>query len=110
MARGLDDAFLEHTTFGLGAVARGYSSAPEVWEAMRTEPGLAVVDQWIVPRRDNFNFAADPPDFEVTGFLYEDRTFEPFQVTITDPQTGNSRDVTVIGVLEDTAPLEMAGL
>ena len=51
VARGLDDAFLEHTTFGLGAVARGYSSAPEVWEAMRTEPGLAVVDQWIVPRR-----------------------------------------------------------
>jgi putative ABC transport system permease protein len=110
VARGLDDAFLEHTTFGLGAVARGYSSAPEVWEAMRTEPGLGVVDPWIVPRRDNFNFAAEPPDFEVTGFIYEDRTFEPFQVTITDPQTGNSRDVTVIGVLEDTAPFEMAGL
>jgi hypothetical protein len=31
VARGLDDAFLEHTTFGLGAVARGSSLAPEVW-------------------------------------------------------------------------------
>jgi hypothetical protein len=58
---------------------------------MRTEPGLAVVDPWIVPRRDNLNFAAEPPDFKVTGFLYEDRTFEPFRATITDPQTGSSR-------------------
>jgi putative ABC transport system permease protein len=110
LARGLDDAFLARTTFGLGAVATGYSSAPEVWEAMRTEPGLAVVDQWIVPRRDNFSFSAEPLDFEVTGFLYEDRTFEPFRVTIADPQTGNTRAVTVVGVLEDTAPLEMAGI
>jgi putative ABC transport system permease protein len=110
VARGLDDAFLEHTTFGLGAMATGYSSAREVWDAMRTEPGLAVVDQWVVPRRDNFSFEAAPPDFEVTGFLYEDRTFEPFGVTIRDPQTGNNLDVTVIGVLEDTAPFEMAGL
>lgn len=110
LARGLDDAFLEHTTFGLGALARGYSSAPDVWEALRTEPGLAIVDPWIVPRRDNFGFNAAPPDFEVTGFLYEDQVFEQFEVTIRDPQTGNSRDVTVIGVLEDTASLEMAGL
>jgi putative ABC transport system permease protein len=110
IARGLDGAFLEQTTFGLGAVATGYESAEEVWEAMRSETGLAVVDQWIVPRRDNFGFNAEPADFEVTGFLYEDERFEPFGITIQDPQTGNSLDVTVIGVLEDTVPTEMAGI
>ena len=44
LVRGLDPPFLTHTTFGLGDVARGYGSEPEVWAAVRETPGLAVVD------------------------------------------------------------------
>jgi putative ABC transport system permease protein len=110
VARGLDPSFLDHTTFGLGAIARGYSSARQVWDAVRDHPGLAVVDSFIVPRRDNFGFAVGLPDFRLTGFVYDDRVFDPILVDITDPQTGRSRKVTVIGVLADTAPIEMIGL
>ena len=31
-------AFLEHTTFGLGAIATGYGSAREVWDALEARP------------------------------------------------------------------------
>jgi putative ABC transport system permease protein len=109
LVRGLDDPFLEHTTFGLGAVARGYDSARDVWAAMRSQPGLAVVDSFVVPRRDNWNFGV-PPDFKLTGFIYDDGTFDPIPIEVLDKQTGKHLRLTVIGVLEDTAPLEMVGI
>ena len=71
LVRGLDAPFLEHTTFGLGDIARGYDSEQEVWDALRTRPGLAVVDSTIVPRRDNWNFGV-PPDFQLSGFYFEE--------------------------------------
>ena len=40
-----------------GKIAEGYGDSADVWRAIATRPGLAVVDSTIVPRRDNFNFA-----------------------------------------------------
>jgi putative ABC transport system permease protein len=110
VVRGLDDGFLEHTTFDLGALARGYASADAVWDALQETPGLAVVDSFIVPRRDNFGFAPGLPDFRLTGFLYDEGTFDPVPVEVRDPQTGETVVLTVIGVLAETAPFEMIGL
>lgn len=107
--RGLDDGFLENTTFGLGAIARGYGSAPEVWRALREKPGLAVVDAYVAPRRDNWNFGA-APDFALSGFTYEDGVFDPIPVAVLDKQTGTKTKLTVIGVLSDAAPWEMVGI
>ncbi len=107
--RGLDRAFLEHTTFGLGAIARGYGSAREVWDAIADRPGLAVVDALVVPRRDQFGFGVFP-DFELTGFYFEDGVFDPIPVDVVDRQTGANVQLTVIGVLKDVAPFEMVGL
>ena len=109
VARGLDRSFLEHTTFGLGAMARGYTSPEEVWRALDTKPNLAVVDATIVPRRDNFNFAV-LPDFQLSGFYFEDGTFDPIPLSMRDPQTGRHVQLTVIGILKDTAPMEMVGI
>jgi putative ABC transport system permease protein len=110
VARGLSDSFLAHTTFELGALASGYTSSREVWDAVRANRGLAVVDSLIVPRRDNFGFAAGLPDFRLTGFTFEEGAFDPIPVQIRDPQTGRSVRLIVIGVLADTAPFEMIGL
>jgi putative ABC transport system permease protein len=109
VARGLDRSFLQHTTFGLGAMARGYTSPEEVWRALDTRPNLAVVDATIVPRRDNFNFAV-LPDFQLSGFYFEDGTFDPIPLSMRDPQTGRHVQLTVIGILKDTAPMEMVGI
>jgi putative ABC transport system permease protein len=107
--RGLDDAFLGHTTFGLGQTAAGYESERDVWKAMRTTPGLAVVDSWVVPRRDNWNFAV-LPDFQLSGFYFEEGHFDPIPVEVFDKQTGRRTTLTVIGILKDTGPMEMLGL
>jgi putative ABC transport system permease protein len=109
-ARGLDTPFLAHTTFGLGAIARGYGSSREVWNAMATTPGLAVVDSFIVPHRSNFNFGAPPSDFRLSGFVYDDGVFAPIPIEVRDPQTGRTVKLTVVGVLSDSAPLEMLGV
>jgi putative ABC transport system permease protein len=109
LVRGLDQAFLSHTTFGLGQMARGYDSPQEVWKAMREKPGLAVVDSLIVPRRDAFGFGV-PPDFALTGFFFEEGQFEPIPIEVYDKQTGLSTRLTVIGILKDTAPMEMVGI
>jgi putative ABC transport system permease protein len=108
--RGLDDAFLRRTTFGMGALARGYDSPREVWDAISSRPGMAVVDSFVVQRRDQFGFNAQAADFRLTGFYFEDGAFDPVPVVVRDPQTGRRTRLTVIGVLPDTAPLEMLGI
>jgi putative ABC transport system permease protein len=102
---GFDDAFLATTSYGFAAVADGYT-ADGVWDALRSEPGLAVVDPFVAPRRDNYQFGV-PPDFQLTGFYLEDGRFAPIPVQIKDPQTGKAVQLTVIGVLSDAAPQEL---
>jgi putative ABC transport system permease protein len=109
VVHGADTAFLEHTTYALGAWARGYDSSAAVWRALRKRPNLAVVDQLVVPRRANWNLGV-VPDFQMTGFYLEDRTFTPVPVSVRDPQTGKRTTLTVIGVLSDSAPMLMGGI
>jgi putative ABC transport system permease protein len=51
-----------------------------------------------------------PPDFRLTGFYIEDQGFEPVEITVRDPQTAQETRLTVIGVLSDAVPLELAGI
>jgi putative ABC transport system permease protein len=109
VVHGADTAFLAHTTYGLAARARGYDSPAAVWRAIRARPGLAVVDQFVVPRKANWNFGP-LPKFHLRGFYLEDKTFAPMKVTVRDAQTGKRATLTVIGVLPDSAPLLMTGI
>ena len=54
--RGFDDSFLNTTTYGLAARARGYDSSRDVWQALSRRPDLAVIDALAAPRRDNWGF------------------------------------------------------
>jgi len=108
--RGLDDTFLDNTTYGFAAFAEGYGSPEEVWAALRSNPGLAVVDGLPVPRRANFGVGAPEADFQLEGFYVEDETFDPIDVEVRDPITGNNTTVTVIAVLTDIVPISMIGI
>jgi putative ABC transport system permease protein len=105
--RGLDQAFLRRTTFGFAAKARGF---PDPWKAMAARPGLAVVDGFVAPRRDNWGVGAVLPEFQLHGFFVEDGTFDPVAIAVRDPQTGRSVRLTVVGVLKDFLPLSMVGI
>lgn len=107
--RGLDDEFLDTNRFRMATMAAGYETSEQVWEALRADPTLAVVDPYVVPRRQNWG-AGVLPDFQLTGFFLEDQSFEPVPITVTDPQSGDRLPLTVIGVLTDDIPFEMAGI
>lgn len=107
--RGVDRGFTSATTYQLAATATGYDSADEVWRAVAERPNLAVVDAWAAPRRNNYLFGS-LPDFQLRGFFLEDATFDPIDVEVRDPATGTAMTVTVIAVLDESAPFEMAGI
>jgi putative ABC transport system permease protein len=107
--RGFDNAFLTATTYEFAALATGYDSPTEVWQAMTRRSDLAIVDQFAAPRRSQWGFGP-PPEFQLTGFFIEDETFDPVRVIVRDPQSGRSRVLTVVGVLSDTAPQDMPGI
>jgi putative ABC transport system permease protein len=107
--RGFDDSFLNTTSYGLAALAEGYESPRAVWQELSRRPDVAVVDALAAPRRDNWGFGV-APELRLHGFFLEDGTFDPVPVVIRDPRTGNARTVTVIGVLADTVPIDMAGM
>ena len=109
VVHGADGAFLRNTTYRLAAWARGYSSAEAVWSAIRTRPNLAVVDQFVVPRRENWTFGM-APDFKLKGFYLEDKTFDPVRVAVRDQQTGKRLVLRVVGVLSDSTPEFMGGM
>ena len=106
---GFDDTFLNATTFEFAAMAPGYDSGRDVWQAMRTTPGLAIVDPLVVPRRENFNFGV-PPDFRLSGFYLEDGSFDPVPISVRDPQTDKVVQLRVIGVLKDSVAATMYGI
>ena len=108
--RGLDDAFLRNTTYEFSALARGYERPEDVWNAIADEPGLAVVDAIVAPRRDNWNAGAVLPDFKLHGFVLEDGVFDPLTIATVDPQTGKTLQVKVIGILAETVPFAMQGI
>jgi putative ABC transport system permease protein len=108
MVNGADATFFAHTTYRLAARARGYGSTAEVLRALHTHRDLAVVDQYVVPRKANWG--TPPAEFLLSGFYLEDKTFTPVKVAVRDPQTGKRLVLTVIAVLSDSTPQFMAGI
>ncbi|HET8945051.1 MAG TPA: FtsX-like permease family protein, partial [Dehalococcoidia bacterium] len=108
--RGLDDTFLETNEYDLAAMAEGYTSSRQVWDAIRADPSLAVVDSLPVPHRADFGFGADVPDFQITGIYADDTGFEPIPVELTDRATGKKAEVRIIGIMKDAAPFFMVGV
>jgi len=93
VARGLDRAFLRHTTFGLGAMARGFGSADEVWRYSTPFTSSGLSGTGVFPRRsrpqvlwvgveDASGRLSDlqqrlEDEFARAGFPKEDRGYRP---------------------------------
>ncbi len=98
-ARAANDAFFDSTGHRLRLIAEGYGpTEADVWQALKDNPRLAVVDVSVVPTRGGFDDGL--VDFELEGLHYEDDSMSPIEIEVRDPLTGSIFQTTVIGVLD----------
>ena len=92
----VDDGFLSNTTFALAPRAASYTSDRAVWDAVRDNPGYAVVDASLLD-------AQNGRPATITGIKRTDASFTPFQVEASgfDKQTSGTPPwrLTVVGFL-----------
>ena len=96
--RAADDDFLDATEYRLKLIADGYGTTPtEVWEALKRDPTLAVVEADVVPVRpgEDTEFG-----FGLEGVYYEDESMSPVAIEVREPRTGAVVQFKVIGVLD----------
>ncbi len=103
MIRAGDQAYLENIDYEIGAKAEGYSTSAEIWETVRDKPGYAVIDRLAVPSRTTTNIIIGGPEFSLEGVYLEDETMQPIQLEVRDPNSEATFEVTIIGVLEQSA-------
>ncbi len=98
-----DSAYLEHVDYDISVMAEGYTSADDIWQAVREETGFAVVDRYAVPSRTTTNIIIGGPDFSLEGVYLEDETMKPIKLEVREPNSEATFEVTIIGVLEQSA-------
>ncbi len=95
----LDSAYLSSTRFTIHARATGYSTDQQIWQALRTHPGYAVVDSSLVPFKNSYGYGSASA-FQLKGLYYEDTSFAPVRMEMRDARTGTIVPLIVIGVLD----------
>ena len=96
--RAADDDFLDTTEYRLKLIADGYGITPtEVWEALKRDPTLAVVEADVVPVRPGGDTEFG---FGLEGVYYEDESMSPVAIEVREPRTGAVVQFKVIGVLD----------
>ena len=101
LVRGVDETYLDNNGFGFSVMAEGYGSTREVWQAIKDNPGLAVISAEAVPSLQNTLMVQfDKPQFQVKGLYREDEVMSPIEVEVREPNSGTQMKLTVIGVLK----------
>jgi putative ABC transport system permease protein len=101
--QGVDGGYTKNVGYRFKSTVPEYDTADEVWNALRTEKDTAVISSDLAPSRSDF-VGDEEPQIKLSGFYSEDPTLpDDLYIQVQDPQTGRTRNLQVIGVLEDTA-------
>jgi putative ABC transport system permease protein len=98
--KGADDEFLRTANLPLQARATGYETDEAVWEAVRTQPNLAVIDLYAVPQQFAFG---DFGLFALDGITATTTKFDPIKIQVHDKATAMVGEVQLIGLLDSGA-------
>jgi len=102
-----DDSFLTGNGVKFDARATGYSSDAEVWRAVASNPGVAVIDANAIASNGGFG----PPRFAVSGLKSGDTTFTPPVLEVRDAAHPEKvREVKIIGIVTTKASLIFGAL
>ena len=104
---GLDDEFLATASVPLQTRARGYENDAAVWEAVRTTPGLAVVDAFVVASGGGFG---QELEFHLEGVEDTDKVMDPIALEIRDPASKRTASVELIGITNYGASANFFGM
>jgi putative ABC transport system permease protein len=96
-AWGLSNDFINRSDLPLQTRATGYADDATVWNAVRDNPDLAIVDANTIPGNGSFGNVGM---FVLKGVSPDDDVMAPKQIELNDPTTGATRTLTVIGVLD----------
>jgi putative ABC transport system permease protein len=99
---GIDDSFFDTQQLKLSAKAKGYESETQVWEALRNNPNLVVVDNFSVDRSGDPTYTRSEDSFIITSIASTEDQFDPVQINITG-KDGQQQQFTVIAVI-NSAP------
>ncbi|MBN1147658.1 MAG: ABC transporter permease [Anaerolineales bacterium] len=103
LIQAVDDAYLENIDYDISTKAEGYTTAAEIWKAVRDHRGYAVADRLAVPSRSNSSIIIGGPDFRLKGVYLEDETMQPVRLSVREPNTEAAFELTIIGVLGQSA-------
>jgi putative ABC transport system permease protein len=98
-----DAPYLQNIDYDIGVIGEGYTTSAEVWDAVRSHPDLAVIDRIAVPSRSTTSIIIGGPDLRLKGVYLEDESMKPIRLEVRDPNTDEAFDLTIIGVLEQSA-------
>ena len=102
--RAADDSYLAGTETEFHLIADGYgTTADGVWNALRADSSLVVVDALAVPIQNGFRGGENVPEFQLEGVFYEDESMRPIPIEVWEPATGIRANQTVIAILDETA-------
>ncbi len=106
---GADDAFVDATTLPLHFRASGYDSDEAVWQALKSGKNFAIIPNSLTAANQG-GFGSpieDPLQLKSTDTK---EGFTPFTLTLRDPGTLKTTDITVIGQLDDSAATFWPGI
>jgi putative ABC transport system permease protein len=103
-AQGLTDGFIDNGSVPLEKLARGYDDAAAVWEALRTEDDVAIIDGFVIQS------GIGPSEVSIDGIAEGDDTFDSPVINVRDSASGENRDVRVIGVIAFGASSNFTGI
>ena len=102
--QGVDGGYSKSVGYGFQTKARGYGSSREVWEALQKTEGTALISSNLAPARNASTFDDAEPPLELTGFYGDDANLpDDLFLRVEDSDSGKTRELRVIGVLESSA-------
>ena len=97
--RAADDEFLQASEYKFKLIAEGYGkTSEEVWQALISDPSLAVVGGNVVSTNEGSD--ADESDPWLEKPFYRDEKMSAVDVEVREPRTGVVVQLKVIGVLD----------
>lgn len=108
---GVDDDFVDTNRYEIMLAAPEYVKDGEVdtdrlWQDVKENPGLAVVNSFLVPSRNEFQFDVQGETFtlaDVENLYQENDYMEPVPIQVRDLKSNTTLELTVIGVFDEFA-------